>query len=300
MVNFNTAIKKREGFQGQKAIVIPRTLLVPLCKSNEVISTLYITDIGYYPKARHHYRERKHGADQHILIFCSKGAGKVRIGNTVYQVEGDEYIIIPAKVAHTYEANDKDPWTIHWVHFKGTVANSIITSFQSQSGGHKGLIRNNEKIFSLFNEMYNQLERGYSTDNLLYTNMCFWHFLTLFMYNTRFNTSDEPVRKDASDQAIDYMSERIGQVLGLEEIAHQVNLSASHFSFLFKKKTGFAPMEYFNHLKVQKACQYLLFTDLRVKEIACNLGIEDPYYFSRLFTKVMGLSPNDYREKRSQ
>ena len=51
-------------------------------------------------------------------------------------------------------------------------------------------------------------------------------------------------------------------------------------------------------LKVQKACQYLLFTDLRIKEIANKLGIEDQYYFSRMFTKIMGMSPVAYRIKR--
>jgi AraC-like DNA-binding protein len=84
----------------------------------------------------------------------------------------------------------------------------------------------------------------------------------------------------------------------LSEIAESVNVSVSHYSFLFRQKTGFAPMEYFNQLKIQKACQYLLFTDLRIKEIAQQLGIDDPYYFSRMFTRLMGLSPKEYRIKR--
>ncbi|RYY61882.1 MAG: AraC family transcriptional regulator [Chitinophagaceae bacterium] len=270
-----------------------------MCKSNAVMSTLYITDIGYYPKARHHYRERKHGADQHILIYCSKGGGRVEIRDTVYQVEAEEFIFIPAKTPHAYQANDDDPWTIHWVHFTGSVAASILETQQKQGSGHKGTIRNSEKIVNLFTEMYDLLERGYSTDNLLYTNMCFWHFLTLFIFNDKFSSPGHQPEKDPSDLAIDFMGKKIDQVLSLEEIAAQVNFSASHFSYIFKKKTGYAPMEYFNHLKVQKACQYLLFTSLRVKEIAQNLGIEDPYYFSRLFTKVMGISPALYREKRS-
>ena len=298
-MNETTAIKKREGFQGQKAIVIPRTILPVMCKGNAVMSTLYITDIGYYPKARHHYRERKHGADQHILIYCSKGGGRVQIGTTTYQVEAEEFIFIPMKTAHTYEANDDDPWTIHWVHFTGSVAGAILDAQQKQCSGHKGTIRNSEKIVNLFTEMYDLLERGYSIDNLLYTNMCFWHFLTLFIFNDKFGSPDHKPEKDPSDLAIDFMGKKIDQVLSLEEIAAQVNFSASHFSYIFKKKTGYAPMEYFNHLKVQKACQYLLFTGLRVKEIAQNLGFEDPYYFSRLFTKVMGISPALYREKRS-
>jgi AraC-like DNA-binding protein len=73
----------------------------------------------------------------------------------------------------------------------------------------------------------------------------------------------------------------------------QVNLSVSHFAAVFKKSTGFSIIEYFNHLKIQKGCQYLQFTDLRINEIADQLGIEDPYYFTRLFTKTIGISPTN-------
>ena len=56
----------------------------------------------------------------------------------------------------------------------------------------------------------------------------------------------------------------LSQILQLSEIAQTVNVSVSHYSFLFRKKTGFAPVEYFIQLKIQKACQYLLFTDLHI------------------------------------
>ena len=88
------------------------------------------------------------------------------------------------------------------------------------------------------------------------------------------------------------------QMINVDEMAQSVNLSVSNFTSLFKKNTGFSPIEYYNHLKIQKACQYLIFTDLRVKEISYKIGINDPYYFSKLFTKVMGASPIEYREKK--
>jgi len=94
------------------------------------------------------------------------------------------------------------------------------------------------------------------------------------------------------------MHEHIDKLLSLGEIAGAVNLSQSHVTTLFKKKTGFSLIEYFNQLKTQKACQYLLFTDLRVNEIASKLGFDDPYYFTRMFTKVIGVSPVKYRSKR--
>ncbi|HSC55270.1 MAG TPA: AraC family transcriptional regulator [Phnomibacter sp.] len=289
-------IKKREGFQGQKAVVIPRQILSSRCTKNEVISNLYITDIGYYPKAKFHFRERDHGADQHILIYCHEGEGRVKIRNIEYKIQAGDFFAIPMKTAHAYEANDKNPWTIYWVHFKGTISSQIISSIEKQIG-LKGFIKYNEKTIELFNEIYSQLERGYGTDTLTYANMCLWHYLTTFLYNEKYGSSKLD-KRDFSDIAIDFLSKNVDKMLKLEDIASKVNLSPSHFSYLFKKKTGYSPIEYFNHLKVQKACQFLLFTNLRIKEISQEIAIEDQYYFSRLFTKIMGLPPNEYREKR--
>ncbi len=290
-------IKKQDGFEGQKMIVIPRQILHSRCATNELINSLYITDIGYYPKAKFHFMERQNGVDQFILIYCHEGNGQVIIDNKVSKMEADEYIIIPAKSPHAYQADEKAPWSIYWIHFKGNLSGKIAAHL-FQQGGTKRFLRFKEKSIELFNEIYQQLEKGYSNDNLAFANMCLWHFFSSFLFNDKCGPSGKLNYKDAIDIAIDFLSKHTEKTLTLESIALEVNLSPSHFSYLFKKKTGFSPMEYFNHLKVQKACQYLIFTKLRIKEISQEVGIEDQYYFSRMFTKVMGLSPNEYREKR--
>lgn len=289
--------KKKEGFQGQKAIVIPRPILNSRCAKNEIINSLYITDIGYYPKARFHYRERPHGADQHILIYCREGRGRVTIRKSEYRIEAGDFCIIPVKAPHSYTADEENPWTIYWIHFKGNSASHIVNLLERKSG-LKSFIRHNEKTIELFEEMYSQLERGYATDSLLYANMCLAHYLTTFLFNGNIDASGKQSIKDPVDISIDFLRSSINKAVSLEDMAMQVNLSASHLSYLFKKKTGFSPIEYFNHLKVQKACQYLLFTNMRIKEISQELGIEDQYYFSRMFSKIMGMAPNDYREKK--
>jgi AraC-like DNA-binding protein len=294
-------IKKREGFQGQKAIVLPRKIISGLCMENPMLQGIHITDIGYYPNAQHHFRQRLHGIDQNILIHCVEGKGSVEVGKRKYQLGPDSFLIIPGGSPHNYAADEQNPWTIYWLHFKGDTAKSVVDSMMLQINGHHGLVNFQQKRLSLFEDMYSNLERGYGNDNLCYANMCLWHYLSSFMYNDKFNISEKKNAKanDKVELSINFMQQNLSRMLTLNEIAVSVNLSVPHFSSTFRKKTGFSPIEYFIQLKVQKACQYLLFTDLRINEIAEKLGIEDQYYFSRMFHKLMGISPNHYRAKRS-
>lgn len=290
--------QKKDGFDGQKAIVIPRTILNAYCNTNPLIKSTYITDIGYYPKAKHHYRQRPAGADQHILIYCLEGKGAATINKQQFSIQPGDFILIPAGTPHTYEADPSNPWTIYWVHFTGDLTTDMVEGFIKRNQAYKGSVYFQVSRNQLFEDIYSNLEMGYSQDGLCFSNTCFSYFLASFLFKDNYNKSARQNTGNIIDTSIEFMQAHIDQQLSLEELAQAAHLSASHYSFLFRKKTGFSPIEHFNHLKVQKACQYLLFTDLRIKEIADKLGIEDQYYFSRMFSKIMGVSPAAYRIKK--
>ena len=290
--------KKSEGFQGQRSIVLPKKIVTEFSIAHTIASGLYITDIGYYPKAKYHYRQRTHGSDQHILIYCLEGKGHVQVQKNSYDLQPGSFIIIPAGAAHSYASAEEDSWTIYWIHFTGSQSKKMVETLKQKINGYCSRVTFKQKRLDLFDDMYACLERGYGNDNLSYANMCMHHFISTFLYDDQFNLAEKAHADDPVELSISFMQQHIAKSLSLEAIARSVNFSASHYSALFRKKTGFAPIEYFNHLKIQLACQYLHFTELRVKEIADKLGIEDPYYFSRLFTKLMGMSPNQYRSSK--
>lgn len=292
--------KKRDGFQGQKAIVLPRNIIAKYCLHNPLISSAYITDIGYYPKAKFHYRARTQGIDQHILIYNIEGLGWAEIEDKKYTIAPGDFFIAPAGKLNRYGANEKTPWSIYWIHFKGPTADAFVNNHFERTKSYQGTISFNQNRMVLFDEIYKHLERGYGYENLSYVNMILTHYLSSFLFHETFNgVSLNDNSSDVVNLAILFMQENMDNMLSLSELANHVNVSASYFSSLFKKKTGFSPIEYFNHLKIQKAGQYLQFTDMRIKEIAYNFGMEDPYYFSRLFTKIMSISPKEYRAKFS-
>ena len=75
-------------------------------------------------------------------------------------------------------------------------------------------------------------------------------------------------------------------------------MSKYHFIKKFKAWSGQSPIQYFIHMKIQRACYLLDSTAMSVKEVAATLGYDDMYYFSRLFKKVLGIAPSDYRRHR--
>ena len=290
-------MRKREGFEGQKLIVLPKKIMTEFLTKDQVTRQIYITDIGFYPKAKFHYVERPGGISQHIIIYCMEGRGWIEIDKKKMEISPSQFVAIPAGKAHKYAANEKDPWTIYWIHFKGEIAAYIVELILQNSRNYKPDLTYNENRIKLFEDIYSNLEKGYGQDNLRYVNMIFYHFLSSLLYEDKFNYVDNKKEEDVIALTIALMQKKIASIVSLQEFADFAKLSVSHFSAIFREKTGYSPIEYFNHLKIQKACQYLLLTNMTVKEIAAQLGIDDQYYFSRMFSKLMGHSPIEYRKR---
>lgn len=97
-------------------------------------------------------------------------------------------------------------------------------------------------------------------------------------------------------QSLDYMMQHVDKPLHVIELAGVANISASHYFLLFKKMIGCAPICFFTRLKITCACEFLDATSFSVKETAGKLGYDDPFYFSRVFKSMAGVSPKNYRQ----
>jgi len=234
-------------------------------------------------------------ACRRTLIYCVDGHGWYKLGNKQYRVHPNEFFILPENVEHEYGSDEKDPWTIYWMHIGGEQLPYFNSLLSVQEHFKPAYIKSSDEVFSHFSKMYKTLQLGYGTDNLIFANLCLTHFLSLFVYNSRHSEVQTFDKMDVVDRAVHYMHEHIQENVSLSDLSRAVNYSSSRFSNLFKQKTCYAPIDYLIQMKMQKACQQLDFSDLPIKEIASNLGFFDPYYFSRHFTKIIGVSPKKYR-----
>ncbi|MDO9152713.1 MAG: AraC family transcriptional regulator [Paludibacter sp.] len=289
--------KIKSGFLGERAIIIPTPIIEEL-KNDALGSLLHITDIGYYPKADFHFRSRtKEEAKQYILIYCIEGVGWFEIDSIRQKVLPDHFFILPKGKAHAYGSNPKNPWTIYWMHFDGEKAGFFSEDLDKPTRVSPEKDSRIEERLNMFEEIFSTLKNGYSKNNLDYSISSLFHFLgsLKFLGAYRESLSAKQNERDVADDAIHFMRENIHKRLTLKEISDYVGFSTSHFSSLFQKKTGYSPLNYISQLKIQQACHYLDFSNMKVNQISMMIGYEDPFYFSRIFTKTMGISPTEYR-----
>lgn len=93
------------------------------------------------------------------------------------------------------------------------------------------------------------------------------------------------------------MSDNLHRPLSVEDVARHTCLSPSRLSHLFSEKFGKSVMRWREEQRIQFACHLLRLSNTPVKQIAAQVGFEDPLYFSRVFRKYTGISPKLFRER---
>ncbi len=287
-------VLKPEGFDEEKLFVLPPPLSADLARF-PLTRDLYVSDIGYFPRAKHHYRERTEGCESHIFIYCSEGEGWIELDGRLSIMHERQLAIIPAGLPHRYGASEEKPWSIYWFHLQGEQVLDYIRLYNLDTGlislpagAYGEMVEGFEKCYGLLTD------RPYSLPVQVLVSRTIGQLLGSIGLRAGGSAIDRKREQDL-ERAVRYMNERLTDSLKLSDVASHVGLSKQHLIYLFNQETGMPPIEYFLRLKMQKAGQLLSLTGMTVKEIAAYVGNSDPYYFSRLFKKIMGMSPTEYR-----
>jgi transcriptional regulator GlxA family with amidase domain len=97
-----------------------------------------------------------------------------------------------------------------------------------------------------------------------------------------------------------FIEQHSAEPLSLSKVAAAVNISANHLSEKFKQITGFHFVDYVARIRVERARELLEDVDLRVSEIAFAVGFQSLSQFNRVFKKLAGKSPTQFRVKLAE
>ncbi|MBT3385085.1 MAG: helix-turn-helix transcriptional regulator [Prolixibacteraceae bacterium] len=266
-------------------------------KKNSFTKDLFLTETGEIEVEQGTIWGTNKKLESYLLVYCTKGNGIALILDEQVPVSNDQFFIISkGDEFKFYSVPDVNThFLIAW--FDGKKAKQLGKEFsvvRNLIPSVNNMVANREM---LFDEIFNNLSKGFHDENLEYVNFCFGHLLATFIYANK--TSDDIA--DESNplirRAINYLGKNLNRKLSLNQIADEVGYSPTYFTTLFKKETNYSPISYFSHLKIVKACELLDYTQMKVKEVSFHLGYSDPYYFTKDFKKKMGLSPRNYRNR---
>lgn len=290
----DNAHRKREGFPEEKLLVLPDYLAAELAHY-ELTAGFYISDIGYFPHAMYHYRDRPEGCISHIVIYCAEGSGWVEQEGRRFTLAARQLAVIPSGVPHRYGAAAEYPWSIYWFHLRGDQASAYLRLYGLTDGPVSVPLGLEARLLESFNLSYNLLmEKPYSMQAQVHVSQTIGQLLGAVGLGAGGSTRQRKRQTDL-ERAIRYMNDHLHASMTLQELAGHTALSRQHLIYMFKQETGLPPIDYYLRLKMQRAGQLLSLTGLSVKEIAGLVGVFDPYYFSRMFKKLMGVSPTEYR-----
>ncbi len=228
---------------------------------------------------------------EHYLIhYVHSGKGRLVVGKEEYQLKKSDAFFIAPNIICLYEADEKEPWNYSWVGFKGAAAGEYLekAGFLAQepvlSGGRSGMLLDFLNQLRQINPMTDYAEPRLT--GLLYVFLS--HLMELKQGALRSAQRYIP-------SVVAYIRSNYERKITVRELADFAGLNRSYLYSLFKKQMGVSPQEYLQIFRIEKAAALMKDSRLLLGDIARSVGFEDALHFSKIFKKIKGLCPRQYR-----
>ncbi len=196
----------------------------------------------------------------------------------------------PQNIIH-YGADNAD---VIWMHFSGYGVEEILHSLELNEV--TPLINNTAGFKHLLLQMTYELTTPSRNSELICQNYLLTFLLMCSQRIKGLSSSDLPSSKVRP--AINHMLNNYTKnSLSIHNYAQMCYLSDSRFSHLFRDVTGTTPHKYILKLRIDNAKNLLATSNLAISEVAVCVGFSDPYHFSRVFSKNVGISPKQYKQR---
>ncbi|WP_206483960.1 AraC family transcriptional regulator [Thalassotalea sp. G2M2-11] len=274
-------------------LVIPLFLLRKL-KEHALTSGLYPISLGQYSR-NNNYQISQRSNEQYCLIYCQVGQGKLHYKNKSRMVHRGDLVLIPPHQQFNYQGHNNNG--VYWINFTGKLADDFAERLLMKMDDGLAHVGIQSNIIADFDYLLDLGSRGYTATNVIHAVHLLQQALSFLALQLRASAFNKASNFDL--EAIEnLMRNNLHQELNLDVLAHYSQLSKFHFAKKFKDLTDTSPIQHFINLKIQHACFQLDNSEDTIKSIAESIGYNDPYYFSRLFKKVVGMSPKQYRDSR--
>ena len=233
--------------------------------------------------------------DSWLLVFTISGKGHLKAGLRDYELTPDNIALVAPGTLTDFSGSEHSSWNFYWVVFQ--CADNWRPYLQwPQSGPGVCQLEGASESFAPVERNLSQLYNNYVESGPLKMELDH-NLLEQLLLRCAACLPRESNRKmdPRVHVARAYIDEHYTADIVLADVAAASNISSSRLSGLFKKETGSSVMAYRNELRLVKAAQLLLHSNLRIADIGDRVGYSEQAFFSRIFRKHLGMSPRQYR-----
>ena len=263
---------------------------------------LIVGSCGIYRLSEHPkmptYRPR--GRVDFQIIYIAAGCGHFHFDTVDSEtiVPAGNIVIFRPKELQKYEYYGKDKAEVYWIHFTGSDVKNILRKYGFPDNERIFPVGTSMEYERIFKRIIIELQRCQDNYEEMLT-LLLRHLLIIFQRElTREQVFKNEYLDHEMETAVTYFNENYNRDINIEEYATSKGMSVSWFIRSFKKFTGSTPMQFIVALRVNNAQVLLETTNYSINEISKIVGYDNQLYFSRLFHKLKGFSPREYRKTR--
>lgn len=250
------------------------------------------------------------------IAYVYNGSGIHQINNKKYDVRKGDIYIIPPSVPHVFYPYDLSQAN-QLILFNCLFTTEFLQDLQINAPilqefvillnqlneshlSHPTLIAKDTSSFAI-GHLYEKMHKEYELKQPGYRELLKVHLLEcLLLIYRQTEEARLPLQQISQGQciyqAIDYLHQNYLNDISLDDICQHALLSKSYFCNQFKRSMGISVFQYLQKLRIEKSCELLLTSNYTVTAIGAMVGYSDYAYFNKVFKKIIGLSPNEYRK----
>lgn len=267
----------------------------PFARANLV----HLQETGRLTATAAHTSRRERLQSFLCFVVCA-GSGQLVYDGQHFPLKAGDVVFLDCRrpYAHSTGGSAGELWTLQWCHFYGPCVAAIYEKYCERGG---------RPVFhpadaGRFSELMSQVYAAAGNDDYIrdmWLNEKLNTLLALLMAESwqpaSLRNPRRPARRDVAPVR-EYLEEHCTEKIALESVAEHFFLNKHYLARLFKEQYGVSVNSYLTQVRITRAKQMLRFTDKAVSVIAAECGLEDANYFSRVFKKVEGVTPKQYRE----
>ena len=257
-------------------------------------SLIYLQEIGQLDAQSPHVSRRSDLAS-YLFFVVQRGAGALEYQGRRFALSAGDCVFIDCKGGYSHSTSS-DLWSLQWAHFFGGTMPGIFEKYLARGGS---VVFHPESTLAFEQTLDRLYALAGSADHIrdMRINQELTALLTLLMEQSwpPENALVGAGKKQQLLQVREHLEQHFSEKITLDRLSEQFYMNKYYLAHLFKEQFGTTIGEYLLNLRITHAKQLLRFSSQTTETIAAACGMSDANYFARMFRRVEGLSPSEYR-----